>query len=338
MKNFSGDINIVTGSAGFIGSELVAQLLTNEKNIVIGIDSLTYAGNLELFPKSNPKFFFRRIDICDTKKLRKLFQEIRKSNPKSAIRIYNSAAETHVDRSIINPPIFFQTNIIGTSNLLELAREMDIERFLQISTDEVYGSIENGSFDESSTLNPSSPYAASKASADLLVKSYVKTFDLDCVITRCANNYGENQVPEKLIPRMVTKAVMNQPLPIYGNGMNEREWIHVGDHVSALVRVMHYGAKGSIYNIGSSHGLSNLEIAQNIIKILKSDSKILFVEDRQGHDFRYSINAQKIHKELNWNPKIDFDSNFESCVLAIADKYKSDKAYNYLKEIEKIYE
>jgi len=287
---------LVTGGAGFIGSEFVRSLLQNkysefglEPSEVVVIDALTYAGNLDNLAEisNDPRFKFIHGNITNLQ----LMQDI----SKGCDLIVNFAAESHVDRSIENPAIFIETNVLGTYTVLEVARRNKVKRVMQVSTDEVYGSISEGSWDEDSPLKPNSPYSASKASADLLARSYVNTFGLDVIVTRCCNNYGPYQYPEKLIPVLITKILKGEDLPIYGNGENVREWIHVSDHARALAFLSQKGNYGEIYNIGSEEEFSNIEIAEKILDVMKSDaSKIEFVADRIGHDIRYSLNCGKL--------------------------------------------
>jgi dTDP-glucose 4,6-dehydratase len=287
---------LVTGGAGFIGSEFVRSLLQNKysefglnPSEVIVIDALTYAGNLDNLAEisNDPMFEFVHGNITNLQ----LMQEI----SKGCDLIVNFAAESHVDRSIENPAIFIETNVLGTYTVLEVARRNKVKRVIQVSTDEVYGSISKGSWDEDSPLEPNSPYSASKASADLLARSYVKTFGLDVIVTRCCNNYGPYQNPEKLIPLLITKILQGEDLPIYGDGKNIREWIHVSDHARALAFLSQKANYGEIYNIGSGEEFSNIEIAEKILDVMKSKvSKIKFVEDRMGHDLRYSLDSGKL--------------------------------------------
>ena len=287
---------LVTGGAGFIGSEFVRSLLQNkysefglEPSEVVVIDALTYAGNLDNLAEitNDPRFKFVHGNITNLQ----LMQDI----SKGCDLIVNFAAESHVDRSIENPAIFIETNVLGTYTVLEVARRNKVKRVMQVSSDEVYGSITEGSWDEESPLEPNSPYSASKASADLLARSYVKTFGLDVIVTRCCNNYGPYQYPEKLIPLLITKILQGEDLPIYGNGENVREWIHVSDHARALAFLSQKGNYGEIYNIGSGEEFSNIEIAEKILDVMKPEvSKIKFVEDRLGHDIRYSLYSEKL--------------------------------------------
>ncbi|MHA1285422.1 MAG: dTDP-glucose 4,6-dehydratase, partial [Promethearchaeota archaeon] len=269
---------------GFIGSNFIRFVLNSDTNIkVVNIDKLTYAGNLEnlkdVEKQFQKRYIFYRVDICNFKKLNKIFLK------EKIDFIINFAAESHVDRSIQNPSIFCQTNVLGTQTLLNLARSYEIQRYIQISTDEVYGTLTMNmpSFIEDTPLAPNSPYSASKASADLLVRAYYKTFDLPTIITRCSNNYGPYQYPEKLIPLMILNALNNKKLPIYGNGLNIRDWIHVEDHCQAIKTVLMKGKIGEVYNIGGDCEISNIELVRKILKILnKPESLITFVKDRPG--------------------------------------------------------
>ena len=310
---------LVTGGAGFIGSEFVRSLLQNkylefglDPSEVVVIDALTYAGNLENLKEINtdPRYKFVHGNITNLQ----LMQDI----SKGCELIVNFAAESHVDRSIENPAIFIETNVLGTYTVLEVARRNKVKRVMQVSTDEVYGSITKGSWDENSPLEPNSPYSASKASADLLARSYVKTFGLDVIVTRCCNNYGPFQHPEKLIPLLITRILQGKDLPIYGNGKNVREWIHVSDHARALAFLSKKENCAEVYNIGSSEELSNIEIAEIILEVMKSEeSKIEFVEDRMGHDFRYSLNDSKFRRI-----GIQNEFNLKSSLEGIVDKIK----------------
>jgi len=287
---------LVTGGAGFIGSEFVRSLLQNKysefglnPSEVIVIDALTYAGNLDNLAEisTDSRFKFVHGNITNLQ----LMLDI----SKGCDLIVNFAAESHVDRSIENPAIFIETNVLGTYTVLEVARINKVKRVMQVSTDEVYGSISEGSWDENFPLEPNSPYSASKASADLLARSYVKTFGLDVIVTRCCNNYGPYQDSEKLIPLLITKILQGEDLPIYGDGKNIREWVHVSDHARALAFLSQKANYGEIYNIGSGEEFSNIEIAEKILEVMKSKvSKIKFVEDRLGHDIRYSLDSGKL--------------------------------------------
>ena len=305
MKNI-----IVTGGLGFIGSNLIELLLKKNFN-VINIDKVTYSSNFyntrEFNKYTNYKFI--RCDI-NNKKIKDIFLKFKPSC------VFNLAAETHVDRSIDNPGDFIKSNIIGVYNILESFREYSKKnkktKLIHISTDEVYGDIIKGRSNENFPYKPSSPYAASKASSDHLVYSYVRTFNLPAIITNCSNNYGPKQHPEKLIPKLIYNILNNRPLPIYGKGKNSREWIYVMDHCEALLEVYKKGKVGEFYNIGSNKNLNNIQISKALLKISeniiknKSNVKINFVKDRPGHDLRYALNSNKIKKELKWKPKTTF--------------------------------
>ena len=306
---------IVTGGLGFIGSNLI-ELLLEKKYKVINIDKNTYSSNFynvkEL--KKNKNYSFIKCDIAN----RKLAKIINKHKP---IGIFNLAAETHVDRSIDGPESFIQSNIIGVFNILEIFRKFSVKnkksRLIHISTDEVYGDILAGRTKENYPYNPSSPYAASKASSDHLVSSYVRTYKIPAIVTNCSNNYGPKQHPEKLIPKLIYNIITNKKLPIYGKGLNSREWIYVKDHCEALIKVFEKGKIGNFYNIGSNKNVINLDISKRLIKIAKSkiklgkNVKIEFVKDRPGHDVRYALNSSKIIKELKWKPKTNFSSGLK---------------------------
>ena len=307
---------LVTGGMGFIGSNFIRHILNLNKDYkVINLDKLTYAGNPENLNEIDKKFpqnyTFYKVDICD-------FETVNDIVAKERVNfIVNFAAESHVDRSIDNPNIFSNTNIIGTQTLLNVARKNKIMKFLQISTDEVYGSLgfNDPAFSESTRLSPNSPYSASKASADLLVNSYYKTFDLPVNITRCSNNYGPYQFPEKLIPLMINNALNDKELPIYGKGLNVRDWIHVEDHCSAILKVLFEGTIGEIYNKGGDSEIANIKLVEKLLKFLdKPQSLIKFVKDRPGHDLRYAMNHDKITKELHWKPEVDFEKGLKMTV------------------------
>jgi len=290
----------VTGGAGFIGSEFI-RLVIKEGYRVVLLDKLTYAGDLSRLDSVKGKFRFYKADICNTKQLEKIFK---KEKP---MVIVNFAAETHVDRSIKDAGVFLETNIKGVQVLLEACRKNKVDKFIQISTDEVYGEIRKGKFTEDSNLQPNSPYAASKAAGDLLVKSYIRTYDFPAIIIRPSNNYGPWQYPEKLIPLTIIKLMHNKRTPVYGKGQNIREWLHVSDCARAILLVMEKGSLGEAYNIGSSEEKRNIEVVKQIIKNLgKSEKLIEYVKDRPGHDWRYSLDVKKIKTELGWRPKISF--------------------------------
>jgi dTDP-glucose 4,6-dehydratase len=301
----------VSGGAGFIGSHFTRQLLADKDQLfqVLVIDSLTYAGNRKNLQDidGGESFEFFKGDICDPDFSKEIFED--------AFAIVNFAAESHVDRSIESSANFVRTNIIGTHNLLDLALKFGVPRFLQISTDEVYGSISEGSWSEDFPLLPNSPYAASKASADLLVRSFNRTHGLHTSITRCSNNFGTHQYPEKLIPVIISKILAGQKIPIYGDGQNRRDWLHVLDHCRGIKSVMLNGAFGEIYNIGGGTELSNLELARRIVQIMgASEDLITFVADRKGHDLRYSVSFEKIESELGYRPLESIDETLVNIV------------------------
>ncbi len=303
---------LITGGAGFIGSNFVRYILKHYADYqVINLDKLTYAGNLENLVglEHEPRHRFIQGDVCDP--------DLVGETVKSGIdALMNFAAESHVDRSILEASEFVRTNIQGTMNLLDKSRKNRIVRFIQVSTDEVYGSLgASGAFTETSTLAPNSPYAASKASADLLVRSYHHTYGFPALITRCSNNYGPYQFPEKLIPLLITNALSGMPLPIYGDGLYVRDWIHVMDHCAALDRILHHGKSGEVYNIGARQEMPNLEVARLILKYLsRSETLIHFVKDRPGHDRRYAIDPSKLKRDLGWKPKISFHMGLQDTI------------------------
>ena len=298
---------VITGGAGFIGSETVRQL-SRTKNQIVVIDSLTYAGNLDSISSVLEKITFQKIDIRDKFAIKNFCANYQVDC------LLNFAAETHVDNSIATPEIFLETNILGTFNLLEAAREHKF-RFIQVSTDEVYGSIQNGEFREDDKLDPSSPYSASKASAEMLMQAYVKTYSVEALGVRCSNNYGFYQNREKLIPFFVGKMVSGQKLPVYGSGKNIREWIHVSDSVDGIIKVLNKGKVGEFYNISSHDFRENIEVTRKIIEFFKGDENCIeYVEDRLGHDFRYAIDSSKIRKELDWAPLVDFESGLNDTI------------------------
>jgi dTDP-glucose 4,6-dehydratase len=302
---------LVTGGCGFIGSNFIHYMLERYEYEIVNLDKLTYAGNLENLKdvEHDQRYTFVKGDIADRVLLGKIFE--RKFDV-----IVNFAAESHVDRSILDPSDFIKTNVFGTYNLLEMAKEKGVGKFIQISTDEVYGSLgPEGKFTEETPLSPSSPYSASKASADLLAMAYYRTYGLPVIITRCSNNYGPYQFPEKLIPLMITNALEDKELPVYGDGKNIRDWIHVYDHARAIDLVIHRGKAGEIYNIGADNERTNIEIVQMLLDILgKPHSLIRFVKDRPGHDRRYAIEAEKIKKELGFKVQVDFTRGLEETV------------------------
>ena len=302
---------LITGGAGFIGCNFVRYM--QEKypdDEIIVLDKLTYAGRMENLQDVMDKITFIKGDICNKEDV----EEVGDCDV-----IFNFAAETHVDRSILDAGVFVKTDVLGTYTLLEYARRYNVDRYIQISTDEVYGSTMEDSFKESDILEPSSPYSASKAGADLLVKSYYKTYGLPVLITRSSNNFGPYQYPEKLVPVLILKAMHDEPLPIYGDGLNVRDWIYVEDNCEAIDFVFQKGKTGEVYNIASGNEKQNIEIANLILEELdKPKSLIRFVDDRKGHDFRYSLDCEKI-KELGWNPKYNFEEALRGTIRWYVD-------------------
>jgi dTDP-glucose 4,6-dehydratase len=310
----------ITGGAGFIGSNFIRYLLDRNKDIkILNFDKLTYAGNLNNLTdiKKDPRYTFIKGDICKIEKIKKIFDQFQPDY------VVNFAAESHVDKSISRPDIFVNSNIVGVHNLLQVSLREGVSKYLQISTDEVYGSLgKTGLFTENTPLDPRSPYSASKASADLLTQSYFHTFNLPVNITRCSNNYGPYQFPEKLIPLTILNGLSGTKIPVYGDGLNVRDWIHVMDHCSAIDLVLHDGLPGEVYNIGANNERSNIEIVKRIVRILAglrpdlpvSEDLISYVEDRKGHDRRYAIDPAKIQKELHWKPSISFEHGLENTI------------------------
>ncbi|MFW7379730.1 MAG: dTDP-glucose 4,6-dehydratase [Oligoflexus sp.] len=321
---------IVTGGAGFIGSAVIRMALSKTKMNLVNVDKLSYSGNLANLASCahNPRYHFEKVDICNRPELERVFAE---HQPDAIMHL---AAESHVDRSIDDPGPFIQTNIVGSYILLEVARcyfrslsrkKRDGFRFLHISTDEVYGSLANDEFfTEESAYQPNSPYSASKASSDMLVRAWGQTFQLPTLITNCSNNYGPYQFPEKLIPLMIINALEGKELPVYGSGQNVRDWLHVDDHASALLTVLEKGRVGEVYNVGSRNERSNLEVVEKICDLIDEISPwpglrsrrelIRFVADRPGHDQRYAIDPSKVEKELNWKAQYDFHSGLKQTV------------------------
>lgn len=307
---------IVTGGAGFIGGNFVHYMLNKYNDYkIICLDALTYAGNMETLEpvKNNSNFKFYKADIADREAVYEIFE---KEKPDI---IVNFAAESHVDRSIDNPGIFLQTNVIGTGVLMDACRKYGITRYHQVSTDEVYGDLPLDRpdlfFTETTPLHTSSPYSASKASADLLVQAYHRTFKLPVTISRCSNNYGPYHFPEKLIPLMIANALADKELPVYGKGENVRDWLYVEDHCSAIDLIIHKGRVGEVYNIGGHNEKTNLEVVKIILKELgKSEDLIKYVTDRPGHDMRYAIDPTKIHNELGWLPATKFEDGIKKTI------------------------
>ncbi len=302
---------LVTGGAGFIGSNFIRYIIDKNVN-VINLDKLTYAGNLnnlkDIEESANYKFI--QGDICSKDLVSFILKEYKVDY------IVNFAAESHVDRSIIDSTPFYQTNVIGTLNLMDCTRKAGIEKFLQVSTDEVYGSLGTvGKFKEETPLAPNSPYSASKAAADQAVIAYNHTFGFPALITRCSNNYGPYQFPEKLIPLVISNALANKSIPVYGTGENVRDWIYVEDHCRGIYSVLMNGNLGEVYNIGGESEVANIDLVKNILQILKkSDSLISFVQDRPGHDLRYAIDIGKVNRELNWSPGYQFEDGLEKTI------------------------
>ena len=299
---------LVTGGAGFIGSAFVRELI--QKNYLpLVVDKLTYAGDLRRIEKVKGKYKFYKSSIFDRKAIENII------NNERVKCMVNFSAETHVDRSIQDSSPFIRTNILGTQILLDLAKKYKFEKFIQISTDEVYGEISKGSFSGHSPLSPSSPYAASKASADLLIKAYMKTFGFPAIIVRPCNNYGPWQYPEKFIPLSIFKVLRDEKIPVYGNGRNIREWLYVEDCAEGILQILEQGEIGAIYNLGSGEEKENIVVAEMILKALGKDDKMIqFVNDRPGHDLRYSLNSEKIHKQGIWKAKTPFIKGLEMTI------------------------
>ncbi|MDR3625630.1 MAG: dTDP-glucose 4,6-dehydratase [Ignavibacteriaceae bacterium] len=317
MKNI-----LVTGGAGFIGSNFINNILEKRDDyFIVNLDKLTYAGNLDNLRQSenNKNYTFIKGDIANSELVNFIFEKYKIKY------VVNFAAESHVDRSISGSQIFYTTNVIGTNVLLETAMKFKIEKFLQISTDEVYGSLgAEGLFTESTPLSPNSPYSSSKAAADMMAMAFYHTYGLPVVITRCSNNYGPYQFPEKLIPLMVINSLSNKKLPVYGDGLNVRDWIYVIDHNEAAELVLEKGKIGEVYNVGASNEMSNIEIIKLILRHLgKSEDLIQYVKDRLGHDRRYAIDSTKIQSELGWKPKYSFEQAIEKTI----DWYVKDKVW-----------
>lgn len=332
---------VVTGGAGFIGSNFIFYMLEKYPDYeIICVDKLTYAGNLSTLKPvmDNENFKFYKTDICDRDAIYKLFEE------KKPNIIVNFAAESHVDRSIENPEVFLDTNIIGTAVLMDACNKYGIERFHQVSTDEVYGDLPLDRpdllFTEKTPIHTSSPYSSSKASADLLVQAYHRTYGLPITISRCSNNYGPYQFPEKLIPLMIANALAEKPLPVYGEGLNVRDWLYVDDHCSAIDKIIHDGKDGEVYNVGGHNEMKNIYIVKLICKELgKSEDLITYVTDRKGHDMRYAIDPTKIHNDLGWLPETKFEDGIKKTIKWYLDNKKwweeiiSGEYQNYYKEM-----
>lgn len=316
---------LVTGGAGFIGSCFVRYILNKYKDYkVINLDALTYCGNLENLNdvKDNPNYKFVHGNICDKKLVRDIISQVD--------CVVNFAAESHVDNSIKTPEIFIETNVKGTLNLLQASKEIGIERYLQVSTDEVYGTLgKTGYFYETTPISPNSPYSASKAGADMLVRAYFETYKLPVLITRCSNNYGPYQYPEKLIPFFISNLLRGEKVPVYGDGLNVRDWLYVYDHCQAIDTVLHSGKVGEVYNIGGHNEKTNIEITRLILKAMgKDESFIKYVDDRLGHDRRYAIANDKITSELGWRPSVTFEEGIQLTI----DWYLNNQ--DWIKNIE----
>ena len=333
---------IVTGGAGFIGSNFIFYMLDKHPgDRIICVDKLTYAGNLSTLEPvmNNHRFRFVKADICDKKAMDQLFNE---EKPDVVV---NFAAESHVDRSIENPQVFLETNIIGTSVLMDVSRKYNVKRFHQVSTDEVYGDLPLDRpdlfFHEDTPLHTSSPYSSSKAAADLLVMAYHRTYGLPVTISRCSNNYGPYQFPEKLIPLMIANCIANKPLPVYGEGINVRDWLYVEDHCKAIDLIIRNGKVGEVYNIGGHNEMRNIDIVKLILKELgKDESLITYVTDRKGHDQRYAIDPTKIHNELGWLPETMFKDGIKKTIKWYLDNKKWWETIisgEYQKYYEKMY-
>lgn len=307
---------LVTGGAGFIGANYIYYLRkTHPEERIVCVDKLTYAGNYStLAPLSDvPEFRFVQADICDREAMRTLFAEERPD------AVVNFAAESHVDRSIEDPGLFLRTNILGTGTLMDVCREFGVQRFHQVSTDEVYGDLPLDRpdllFTEETPIHTSSPYSSSKASADLLALAYHRTYGLPVTVSRCSNNYGPYQFPEKLIPLMILNALNDKPLPVYGEGLNVRDWLYVEDHCRAIDLIVRRGTVGEVYNVGGHNEMRNIDIVRLICRALgKPESLITYVTDRKGHDLRYAIDPSKIHRELGWQPETRFADGIQTCI------------------------
>jgi dTDP-glucose 4,6-dehydratase len=330
---------LVTGGAGFIGSNFVRHLVATHADVrIVNFDKLTYAGNLENLEdiSDNPRYQFVKADICNREEVESAFKQF------DIDTVVHFAAESHVDRSILGSLVFVQTNVLGTNTLLEVAKKFGVEKFLHVSTDEVYGSLgATGKFTETTPLHPNSPYSASKAGSDLLALAYHHTHGLPVVVTRCSNNYGPYQFPEKLIPLMIINALNDKPLPVYGDGLNVRDWLHVNDHCAAIDVVLRDGRVGEVYNIGGNNEWKNIDIVKLILKLVgKPESLIAFVKDRLGHDRRYAIDATKIANELGWTPAHTFEDGLLETVgwyLANRDWWQRVMTGEYLEYYSAVY-
>jgi len=334
---------IITGGAGFIGGNFVHYMLEKYPNYqIVCLDALTYAGNLQTLSAvlDNPNFKFRKADIADRGEVYAIFESEKPD------MVVNFAAESHVDRSIESPELFLRTNVTGTCVLMDACRKYGCERFHQVSTDEVYGDLPlertDLFFTEDTPIHTSSPYSASKASADLLVQAYYRTFRLPVTISRCSNNYGSYHFPEKLIPLMISRALADQPLPVYGKGENVRDWLYVGDHCSAIDLILHNGRPGEVYNVGGHNERTNLQVVKTILRLLdKPESLISYVTDRPGHDLRYAIDPRKIESELGWTPATSFDEGIKLTIQWYLDNqrwWKDIISGEYQGYFERMYE
>ncbi|WP_178625330.1 dTDP-glucose 4,6-dehydratase [Frisingicoccus sp.] len=333
---------LVTGGAGFIGGNFVHYMVNRyPEDMIVNLDLLTYAGNLEtLKPVENkPNYKFIKGDIADRKFVFELFQK------EGFDAVVNFAAESHVDRSIENPTIFVTTNVLGTTTLLDASKEFGVKRYHQVSTDEVYGDLPLDRpdlfFTEATPLHTSSPYSSSKASADLFVLAYYRTFGLPVTISRCSNNYGPYHFPEKLIPLMISRALANEPLPVYGTGENVRDWLYVEDHCAAIDLILRHGRIGEVYNVGGHNERTNLEVVKTILKVLnKPESLIRYVKDRPGHDMRYAIDPTKLENELGWKSEYNFDTGIRQTIewyLNNKEWWQNIISGEYTKYFDKMY-
>ncbi len=329
---------LVTGGAGFMGSCFIRYMLQTYPDIeILNFDKMTYAGNPENLSDvaDNRHYMFQKGDIADENAVRKAIEEFKPD------AIVNYAAETHVDRSILEPGAFIRTDILGTYNLLEAVRKYRITRYVQVSTDEVFGSVVEGESTEESAFDPSSPYSASKAGADHLVRAYYRTYETPTIVTHACNNYGQNQYPEKLIPLFITNLMEGKKVPVYGSGSNIREWIYVLDHARAIDLILRQGEEGAVYNIGTGERLSNMEITQKLLSRLgKDESSIEYITDRPGHDLRYALNSEKL-RNLGWQPEHTFDQGLVQTVAWYKDHqewWKKIKSGEYMEYYQKQYE